>query len=510
MNVALVRAGPDVAQGRAVNLERENDVERLRQAALLLEAENQRLVAKVLELTRQLATARGENALELQMRIAELEQQLARRNHLLFGTSSEQRHQGRGDKKQERKPRPGHGPKPQPKLELVEELHLLDVADQVCNSCGGQLDEWKGQFEESEEVDVIERKFVLKKHRRQKYRCKCGGCVETALAPVKLFEGARYSINWAIDVAVGKYLDHLPLERQVRIMEREGLSVDSQTLWDYLERLARHLEPAWNRLHQHILAEPVVGADETRWLLMGARNGERSKWQVWALSTARAIVYRILDSRSAEAARKVLGDYRGTVMADGYGAYESLKNNGGHFQLSHCWGHVRRGYLEVQENFPQVERVLDFIGELYNVEALCPTGPPGDELRKRLRDNKSRAIVTQIQEWALEQHALPESGLGKAIAYMGGRWKGLVLFLDDPRIPIDNNATERGLRGPVIGRKNHYGSRSKRGTEVAALLYSLTESAKLCGLEPKAYLRRAVTAALAGEQIPLPHELTQA
>jgi transposase len=490
-----------------VNLQRENDVERLRQAALLLEAENRRLVAKVVELTRQLASARGEDAFALQLRISELEQQLAKRNHLLFGASSEQRPEGQKSGTHERAKRPGHGPKAQPELEVVEKMHFLDVPDQICNSCGGQLDEWKGQSEESEEIDVVERKFVLTKHRRQKYRCKCGGCVETALGPPKLFEGARYSINWAIEVAVQKYLDHLPLERQVRIMAREGLSVDSQTLWDYLERLVRLLEPAWDRLHQHALQKPVLGADETRWPLMGAKEGEPSRWHVWALSAADAMVYRILESRSAEAARSVLGEYTGVVMADGYGAYESLQKNGGKFVLANCWSHARRAYFEIRENFPQVETVLDFIGELYSVEALCPTGPPGDELRRRLRDTKSRAIIANIHSWALEQRALPESGLGKAIAYMGGRWKGLVRFLEDPRIPLDNNATERGLRGPVIGRKNHYGSRSQRGTEVAALLYSLVESAKLCGLEPKGYLRRAVTAALAGEQIPLPHEI---
>src|SRR5205085_1595243 len=159
---------------------RENDVERLRQAALLLEAENQRLVAKVSELTRQLATARGEDAAALQLRIAELEQQLAKRNHLLFGPSSEQRPGQQKAESQERAPRPGHGPKPQPQLEIVAKVHLLDVADQVCTSCGGELKEWKGQSEDSEEVEVVERKFVLTKHRRQKYRCKCGGCVETA------------------------------------------------------------------------------------------------------------------------------------------------------------------------------------------------------------------------------------------------------------------------------------------------------------------------------------------
>lgn len=493
-----------------MDLQRENDVERLRQAALLLESENQRLVAKVLELTRQLSTARGEEAHVLQLRLEELEQQLAKRNHMLFGTSSEQRHGGAKRERADRPRRPGHGPKPQPQLEVVEKKHELDAPDQVCNSCGGQLEEWKGKTEDSEEVEVIERKFVLLKHRRQKYRCKCGGCVETALGPPKLFEGARYSIHWAIEVAVQKYLDHLPLERQVRIMSREGLSVDSQTLWDYLERLVRLLQPAWDRLHQYALTKPVLGIDETRWLLMGAPEGTPSRWQLWALSAIDVMVYRILETRSAEAARMVVGGYGGVLMADGYGVYQSLAQNGGNFVLVQCWLHVRRPFLDARENFPQVEEVLDLIGELYNIEALCPTGPPGDELRRELRDKKSRPIIAKIQQWALRQRALPQSSLGKALAYMGGRWSELMRFLDDPRIPLDNNGTERGLRGPVVGRKNHYGSRSRRGTEVAAVLYSLMESAKLCGLDPKGYLSRAVTAALAGEQIPLPHELVVA
>ena len=92
--------------------------------------------------------------------------------------------------------------------------------------------------------------------------------------------------------------------------------------------------------------------------------------------------------------------------------------------------------------------------------------------------------------------ALPRSGLGKVIAYLLGHWPGLARFLEDPRIPLDNNLAERELRGVVIGRKNHYGSRSKRGTEVAAILYSLTESAKLVGAEPRSYLLKATRAAL--------------
>lgn len=509
MTTARLLCGPLFhGTGEGVNLEHEKDIERLRKAALLLEAENRRLSAAVVELTRKLAMARGEDARLLQLRLQELEDQLAKRNAMLFGSSSEKRPRAKPEQA-EKTPQRGHGPKPQPALPVVEQVLKLDEADRVCNSCGGELQAWEGQFEESEEIDVVERTWVVKRIRRQKYRCRCGGCIETALPPMKLFEGARYSIAFAIDVAVQKYLDHLPLERQVRIMLREGLDVDSQTLWDYLERLARLLQPAYDRLPEFLFTQDVLGADESRWPLLGAPAGERSKWHIWALSATQAVFYAILDSRSADAARAVLSGYRGVIMTDGYRAYESLRKQGEHFTQAYCWSHVRRAFYDIRERFPQAEQVLELIGALYEVERQCPTGPPGDELRRQLRNEKSRDIIRRIQQWALEQRALPESGLGKAISYMSGLWPGLVRFLDDPRIPIDNNGSERALRGPVVGRKNHYGSRSRRGTEVAALFYSLLESAKLCGLEPKSYLRTAVSAALRGEHIPLPHEIAR-
>jgi len=103
---------------------------------------------------------------------------------------------------------------------------------------------------------------------------------------------------------------------------------------------------------------------------------------------------------------------------------------------------------------------------------------------------------------------LPRSGIGKAVRYLQAYWTGLTRLLEDPHIPLDNNLAERELRGIVVGRKNHYGSRSKRGTEVAAILYSLVETAKLAGAEPRAHLIHATRAAL--EQpgtVTLPHDL---
>jgi transposase len=493
-------------------LEQETDVELLREAVRLLEHENRKLSQQVLELTRQLAAAKGEDEQQqLRLRLAELERQLAGRNKLLFGDSSERRsrrkRKGKGKKKQT-----GHGPRPQPELPIVEQLYDLDEADRQCPACGGLLEPWEGQFEESEEVDVLERRFVLRKHRQRKYRCSCGGCIETAPGPVKLFPGARYSIDFAVEVAVGKYLDHLPLERQARMMRREGLAIDSQTLWDQLNRLARLLAPGYQALTSHVLSRDLIGVDETHWKLLGAkgkRQGDEPKrWQVWAAAVDDAVFYQIHDTRSTKAAEAMLRDYRGQVMCDGYSVYLSLAKQWPHLELRHCWAHVRREILEAEGQEPeQAGYALERIGKLYKIESRCRAGPEGDAERARLRDTESRAIIAELHDWALSVETLPKSPLGKAVAYMAKLWTGLTAFLDDPQIPLDNNGVERALRGVVLGRRNHHGSRSKRGTEVAALFYSLLESAKLAGVEPKEYLRRATRAAIDGSPIPLPHQL---
>jgi len=501
-----------------VDLTREKDIDLLRQAAILLEQENKRLVAKIIELTKLLMTARGEDKDALQLRLALLEQQLAAQRKKLFGDSSEKRpHDDNEPSKNNEPERPkpkGHGPSAQPNLPTIEVTHDLDEPDKVCPQCGLGLEEWPGQFEESEEIDVIERQFVIKKHKQKKYRCSCGGCIETAPGPEKLFPGARYSIDVAVDIGVQKYEDHAPLERQTRVFLREGLTVTSQTLWDYLDRSARLLEPAYDRLHVFVLVQPVLGADETWWRLMGkSSNGGGKRWHAWIASTASAIYICIQDSRSTAAAAALLPGYQGVVMCDGYGAYEALSRENPNLTLAHCWAHVRRKFFELETAFPaESKQMLDLIGELYAAEAACPPGPSGDELRHRIRGERSRAVIEAIGQWVYSTYpsVLPESGLARAIRYMGGMWRGLTRFLDDPRIPLDNNQTERAARGPVVGRKNHYGSRSRRGTEVAALFYSLVESAKLCGVEPKAYLGLALRAALRGEVIPLPHEIAAA
>jgi transposase len=487
------------------------DADVLRQVAVLLERENEKLHAKVQALTHELAQLRGHDASAAERQLAFLKELLAQREQALFGPASEQRPRRPAPAPAPAPaPRRGHGPTAQPELPRVEMVHVLDPADQTCPQCGGTLRPMAGQTEDAEEITVVERQFVLVTHRRQKYRCACNGCVDTAPGPRRLAarpdgRGRRYAPELAVEVAIGKYGDHLPLERQARVMRREGLDVASQTLWDQIEALATVLHPTYEALRRHVLAAPVIGADETWWRFMQGRAGKR--WWAWSVTSADAVAYTILESRSQEAARQVLDGYEGIVLADGYGAYDALARAGPRFTLVHCWAHVRRKFVEAELHYPApCGEALALIGQLYAVERACPRldGAPdaasraeGLRLRAALRVERSVPLVAEIRAWAHRQRALPESSLGKALGYMLGLWPGLMRFLEDPRIPLDNNATERGLRGMVVGRKNHYGSRSKRGTEVAALFYSLIESAKLCGVEPKAYLLHAVRAALA-------------
>jgi len=113
-----------------------------------------------------------------------------------------------------------------------------------------------------------------------------------------------------------------------------------------------------------------------------------------------------------------------------------------------------------------------------------------------------------MKTWLWNQAVLKTLSIGHAAAYTIANWDRLTRFLGDARIPLDNNATERAIRGPVVGRKNHYGSRSRRGTEVAATLYTLVETAKVAGVDPAAYLGEALTAAARGEVL-LPYDMAR-
>jgi transposase len=477
-----------------------------------LESENAVLLRQIADLTIKLANASHRDtqlALELQLR--SLRQALSANAETMYGDKSERRghHDAESEPKKKSK-KPGHGPTPQPDLPVEPQVHALHGDDCSCSSCGSDLRVLGECHEESELIASVRRTFVLKQVQRTKYACTRCGDIRTAPGPLKLIPGGRYDLSFTVQVALDKYLDALPLERQVGRMRRVGLKVTSQTLWDQVFAMYVVLLPSLLALHDAVLAEPLVHADESPWRMMG--KGRSKKWWLWTLVSAKGSYFDIQPSRGSAAARAVFKGYAGTVMADGYVVYASLEGaldkHGApldlgdktlllpNFVLAGCWMHARRPLFKAEKNGPEATTALDLIGELYAVEAEAKE-LAGDDLdallhhRQRLRQERSRGIIDQLGAWRDAQRPLPKTQYAKGVDFLKSYWTVLTRFLDDPRIPLDNGEAERRIRGPVIGRKNYYGVRSERGARVASLFFSLIATCKQHDVDPFAYLMEA-------------------
>jgi transposase len=467
------------------------DPEKLRKVVVLLDREVDRLQQVVRDLTFENARLRGETLAQVGFSFPSQALQKALEEEA--ETAAPRR---------PRPPQPGHGPRPQERLPVREQVHELPPAERGCKVCGGELETMSGQFEQAEEITVTERSYTLVVHQRQKYRCRCNGNVTTAPGPLKLIPGGRYSLDFAVHVAVQKYGDHLPLERQVEIMARHGLETTSQALWDQVETAGEFLRPTYEALGQWLLAQPLLHADETGWPVNAADTG-KPRWTAWCVCNSQAIWFRIASAKSEAEARRLLGEYSGTVVADGYKVYKKLAQAGQRagYRLAHCWAHVLRKFRDTQTNDARSSWILEHIAKLYATERESLLEAGGDAQRHLvLRQQRAGPLVEQIRQWALAQGGLRRSDFGKAVAYVLSHWSGLTLFLEDAAVPLDNNPAERALRGLVLGRKNHFGSRSQRGADVSALFYSLIGTAKLCGMDPGSYLRQALAAAVRSPQ----------
>jgi transposase len=197
------------------------------------------------------------------------------------------------DAKDKKQDRAKTWPTEQLKLPHVPASFELDPADRVCRSCGGELFAMEGQFETSEMIDVVDISYRVVQVKQQKYVCRCGGCVETAPGPDRALPGSRYSLAFAIKVVLDKYLDHIPLERQVRILGRHGLVITSQTLWDMAWAIAQRLSLVDAALEAHVKMQPVIGLDQTSWPKL--EQGASKPWQMWCLwLTSGACAIRLL------------------------------------------------------------------------------------------------------------------------------------------------------------------------------------------------------------------------
>jgi transposase len=381
-----------------------------------------------------------------------------------------------------------------PRLEI---LHDLPDDQKHCPVDGTALQ--RIGEETSEQLDYVPAQVRVLRHVRPKYACPgCRQHLAIAPAPVTLFPKSFATPALLAHIATTKFVDGVPLHRQEAQFARLDIGLGRGTMAGWMIRLGDHLlRPILNLLEDALRCERVIHCDETRLQVLTSSKSATSDHWMWVRAAGppgrRVILFDYDASRGGDVPRRLFEGYRGALVTDGYAAYDAVASAYGLVHAG-CWAHLRRKVDEAIKAQPsvagQAKVALAFIRELYAIERELAARDPPIEERRAARHARSRPVVEQFHAWltALEPEVLPESRLGKAVRYALAQWPKLVVFLEHPDVPLDNNRCENAIRPFVIGRRGWLFSDTVPGARASATLYSLVETAKANGLEPHAYL----------------------
>jgi transposase len=356
----------------------------------------------------------------------------------------------------------------------------------------------------AERLDIIPAQFRVLVICRPKYACRsCEEVVVQASAPARLIEGGIPTEATVAQVLVSKYADHLPLYRQAQIYARQGVNLDRSTLADWVGRAAFLLRPVHERLLASLKSSVKLFADETTAPVLDPGRGRTKTGQLfayarddrpWGGADPPGVAYVYAPDRKAERLIAHLAGFVGILQVDGYGGYRVLAEKNA-VTLAFCWAHVRRRFYELAAAGPApiATEALARIGQLYAIEESI-RGRHADE-RRDIRQHRSRPLLDGLEPWLRTKLELisQKTKLAEAIRYALARWQGLTRFLDDGRIEIDSNVVERSIRPIALNRKNALFAGSDAGGAHWAIIASLIETCKLCGVDPYAFLADVIT-----------------
>lgn len=455
-----------------------------------------------------------DEALSLRQRLSEVEQaqahlvaELAELKRMMFGRRSEKvipierelKKSAKKDPAATKKKRKAKREKRKKALPERRIEHSVPEEDRCCVACGEEMLPL-GPGRETEIIEYIPAHYERQIHVLETLRCSCGEGFATAPAPRRVADRLRYGPRFMAHVVVSKCADSLPLFRQAKAMGRAGLDITRSTLGDIFHTAGDLLEPLSNRILELVAAEEVVQADETPIKIQAKDRSGRAQGKpqvkrgyLWSFLAPMANLLGFVFSpdRSGETPEAVLGGSKGSLVIDGFTGYNSVTTPEGRKRVG-CLAHVRRKFFAALQTAPQEAReALDLILEVYKVERDAKNaGIVGSEQHLALRQSRSREAMEDFRAWLEEQEPqhLPKGPLGKAIGYALNQWDHLILFLDDARLPVDNNASERALRVIALGRKNWLFVGNERAGERLAALLTLVMSCEQQGLNAEEYL----------------------
>jgi transposase len=490
----------------------------LRQEFAELRATNQRLERENLEFRQQAGywKSRHHDAVlritELERKVEQLEGEKRQLKADLFGKSTETTTRSDRsnhlddpqDESQEPRRKRGQqpenpGPKRRDYSHLPVRTKTLDLpAEQcICPSCGQPFLP-HGYIEDSEEIE-IEVGAYRRVIRRRRYRrtCVCDGPTTITAAPApKLIPKGRYGVSVWVEVLLDKYFGYRPTERLLGSWRLLDLDLAPGTVTDGLQRLEALLRPIYEALQERNRQGNLHQADETRWPVFVILEGKQGYgWWLWVFLGSDTVVFLLNVSRGHEVPEnQYRAESRGVLVVDRYSAYKAMRwVKEGFVVLAFCWAHVRRDFIRVGKGWPQLKpwalEWLRRIHVLYRLNKRRLEAVKDSEAFQAadacLREAVA-AIKTQIEaELARTNLATP---CRKALKSLREHWEGLTRFVDDPRIPMDNNASERRGRGPAVARKNFYGSGSQWSGQLAAASFSIFATLSMWKLNPRKWL----------------------
>jgi len=414
----------------------------------------------------------------------------------LEGKAAEQRRRG------QRVDRPGPQRRDYQHLPTRTDVIELPLAERCCPQCGQPYGE-RAETEDSEQIE-IEVKAYRRVIRRKRYQpcCRCIGPwrIVTAPAPPKLIAKSRYGVSVWVEILLDKFISQRPTERLLEQWQLLGLDLAAGTVSGGLQRLQPLFEPLYEALIARQQEAGYWQGDETRWRVFVEQEGKVGhQWWLWVFLSVDTVVYVLDVSRSRRVPQEHLPDaceQTGVLMVDRLASYKAIRQvKNGTIVLVFCWAHVRRDFIRVGKAWPKLKdwalAWLRRIRDLYRLHHqrlqahASAEGAAADTTEQALRqhlDVMHQQAVAECTEPTLHP------ACGKVLTSLQEHWPGLTRFVDDPRIPLDNNASERQLRGPVVGRKNYYGSGAVWSGRLAAMLFSLFATLECCQINARDWL----------------------
>ena len=384
------------------------------------------------------------------------------------------------------------------KLDLSRLPHIRhehDVADEekTCSRCNRPKD-CIGEGV-TPILDYVPSKLEVHEHVLPKYACRyCKDGVSSPPPPERPIARGIAGPGLVTQVVVGKFSDHLPLNRQEDIFLRHGLHIARSTLCDWVRAAADLLKPLYDLQRKRVLESSVMWTDDTTVTVLTGDEKGSCKGRFWTYVGDDEHPYSVYDftmTRRRDGPQTFLKDYRGYLHADAYSGYDAiyLGTDNDVIEVA-CWAHARRKFFDAIENYPrEAHQVIEWSRKLYVIEDRAADLPA--EARCELRNAEADPILDRIDAYLtdLKPRVLPKSALAKAVTYARNQWEALRSYTTGGRLTIDNNTAERTLRHQAVGRKNWMFLGRETAGPRAAILYTIMAGAKRHRLEPWTYVR---------------------